>query len=201
MVQPDLSTIERKAHEAAENGDFKTASDYYEQLVNIAPSNAEYHFRYGGTLGLYAREVSKFTALGMLEEIKFHLKEAIRLEPGHIEARHALSQIYCELPGIVGGSYSKARDYAQELVALSPVDGYLALGYVAEHEEDFKTATKHYKKAIEIGQSETTYHKLAMLYKKMKEQRLALSVIEQGLSRHPESTQLDRDRRELINQG
>ncbi|GAK75276.1 TPR repeat precursor [Nonlabens ulvanivorans] len=69
----------------------------------------------------------------------------------------ALVQLYCELPGIVGGSLRTSRKYADELLKISPVDGHLAQGYIEEYDKEYRAAEKCYKKAIEIGGSLTTY--------------------------------------------
>ncbi len=195
VTNDSLASIERRGDRAAENGKYEKAKNFYKQLVDSKSDNAEYHFKYGAALGLYAKEVSKFKALGMLDDIKFHLKRAIELDKNHIEARHALSQMYCELPGIVGGSYNNAQEYAEQLLKISPVDGYLALGFVAEHQENYDKAAKHYNDAIEVGQSVTTYRKLILLNeKKLDNPRKALYLTNKALAIHPSSDRLKQDK-------
>lgn len=140
--------------------DWEKAAKVYEKLVSNYPENADYNFLYGGSLGLYAKELSPFKSVNYLSDIKFYLKKAIKLDPKHIEARWALVQIYMELPFIVGGSKSTAEDYANQLAKISPVDGYLAFGFIEAYEENWSDAEVEYKKAAEIGQSETTFKKL-----------------------------------------
>ena len=114
---------------------------------------------------MIAGKSNKFTALSMCSDIRNSFEKALRLDPKHIDARWALIEYYLQLPGIFGGSEVKANSYANELLVLSPVDGYLAKGHVAEYIKKYQLAEKHYLKAIEIGQSQTTYQKLANLYK------------------------------------
>lgn len=52
--------------------------------------------------------------------------------------------LYIELPGIVGGSERKAQKYADELMQLSKVDGYLANGYINEYFERYQKAESDY---------------------------------------------------------
>jgi hypothetical protein len=47
------------------------------------------------------------------------------VNPRHIDARWALIELNLKLPGVVGGSESKAIRYS-ELMRLSPVDGNLS---------------------------------------------------------------------------
>lgn len=142
---------------------------YYEKLKILKPTEANYFYKYGGVLGMKAKESNKFRALGLIGDVKAAFEKTIVLNPKHIEARYALVEIYIQLPGIVGGSERKANRYADELLKISPIDGNLAKGRISEYFNNYKTAEKHYRIAFEIGKSKTTYQKLYDLYvKKMK---------------------------------
>ena len=82
--------------------------------------------------------------------LKVALKQALKLDPDSIEIHWALIDLYISLPGIVGGSLSKARSYALELKALSLLDGYLALGYVYEYDNEPEKAKMNYIKALNL---------------------------------------------------
>jgi tetratricopeptide (TPR) repeat protein len=160
-----LKTLEYLGDIEGINKSWDKAMSYYGKLKTLNPVNANYYYKYGGCLGMKAKECSKFKALGMISDIKFNFEKAIQLNPNHIEARWALIELYLQLPGIVGGSERKADRYATELLKISPVDGYLAKGHIAEYFERYKEAEKNYSKAIAIGGSKTSYKKLADLYK------------------------------------
>ncbi len=140
------------------------ALSYYQELLNSNSNSANYNFKYGGALALKAQSSNKMKALTMIGDFKKHLHKAADLDKNHIEVRWALVEIYISLPKIVGGSEKKALIYANELLKLSPVDGYLALGYVAEYSDRPKDAEYNYKKAIEVGGSLHTFDKLSNLY-------------------------------------
>ena len=156
----------------------------YEKLALKRPQNAEYHYKYGGAMGMKALSVNKFKALGLLSDIKTAFITAAELDPKHIDVRWALVEFYMQLPGIVGGSERKAQQYANELLALSPVDGWLSKGYIAEYKKDFQEAEKAYKKAIEVGGSELTYNKLIDLYEAHGEGKKALETSQACLLAH-----------------
>ena len=143
---------------------FEEATAVYKRLLKTDEQNADYHFFYGGAMGMWAKNASRFKALGLLDDVKFHLKKAAELDSKHVDVRWALVQLYTELPGIIGGSLSTARDYAGQLQRISPVDGYLATGYIEEYDKEYEDAESAYKKAIKVGGSTTTYLKLANLY-------------------------------------
>lgn len=166
----DLKTLEYLGDIQCQFKRWETAVPFYLKLTKLQPTQAEYFYKYGGALGMQAKESNKFKALSLIGDVKAAFEKAIALNPKHIGARWALLEIYIQLPGIVGGSEKKAVRYANELLWLSSVDGYLAKGHIEEYFERYSAAEKYYKKAIEIGNSPTTYQKLADLYqKKMKQ--------------------------------
>ena len=166
VTQPsNLKAIEYLGDIAGRNKSWDKAIGYYKKLKQLKPTEANYYYKYGGVLGMKAKESSKFQALGMIGEIKESFEKAITLNPKHIEARWALVMIYIQLPGIVGGSETKAIKYSNELLKLSPVDGYLSKGQIEEHFGRYSSAETQYKKAIAAGSTKIGSQMLANLYK------------------------------------
>lgn len=160
-----LKTIEYLGDIAGHNKSWDKAIGYYRKLKQLKPSEANYYFKYGGVLGMKAKESNKFKALGMIGEVKESFEKAIELNPKHIEARWALVTIYIKLPGFVGGSESKAIKYSNELLKLSSVDGFLSRGQIDEHFGRYAAAEQQYKKAIAAGSTKVGGQMLANLYK------------------------------------
>lgn len=175
----DLKALEYLGDIEGATKSWDQAMFYYDKLKKLDPSNANYYYKYGGCLGMKAKDSNKFKALGMISDIQSSFEKAIKLNSNHIEARWALIELYLQLPGIIGGSERKAERYANELLKISPVDGYLAKGHIAEYFNRYKEAEKNYTKAIGISGSKTTYKKLADLYKnKMNQPERAKTVLE-----------------------
>ena len=164
--------------------EWDTALAYYKELLETDNSNANYHFKYGGKLAFKAKNSSKLKALGMIGDFKKHLHKAADLDSTHIEVRWALVEIYISLPTILGGSEEKAKQYANELSKLSLVDGYLALGYVAEYNDRPKDAEMNYRKAIEVGGSMHTFDKLSKLYESTNQPNKAIENYENAHVKH-----------------
>ncbi len=160
-----LKTIECLGDIAGHQKSWDKAIVYYQKLKQLKPSEANYYYKYGGVLGMKAKESSKFKALGMIGEVKESFEKAIELNPKHIEARWGLVMIYIQLPGFVGGSETKAIKYSDELLKLSPVDGYLSRGQIDEHFKRYTAAEQQYKKAIAAGSTKVGGQMLANLYK------------------------------------
>jgi tetratricopeptide (TPR) repeat protein len=172
----DLTAIELLGDSYAAQKSWEKALQQYTRLKAIRPKVADYHYKYGGALGMIAKESNKFKALGMIPDFRAAFEEAIRLDKNHIGARWALIELNLQLPAIVGGSESKAQQYAAELQKISTVDGYLAKGRIAEYFDRLTIAEKYYKAAFAIGQSKNTGEKLAALYVKMNAPEKAAAV-------------------------
>lgn len=165
---------------AGKNKNWDEAIGYYKKIKIQYPLNADYHYKYGGALGMKAKEINKFKALNLLGDVEESFLTAAKLDPKHIDTRWALVVFFTELPGIVGGSETKAQKYADELMKLSKVDGYMAKGFIDEYFERYTKAEANYKKAHEIGNSKTTFQKLYDLYlKKMKQPQKAAELKKQ----------------------
>ena len=84
-----------------------------------------------------AKDCNRFTAFGMIGDVRSSFEKALALNPKHLEARWALIEMYLHLPAIVGGSEKKATRFSNELAKLSPIDGYLSKGHIAEYYDRF----------------------------------------------------------------
>jgi tetratricopeptide (TPR) repeat protein len=174
------AAIELLGDIAGQQKQWDEAIKYYLKLKKNYPTVANYYYKYGGALGMKAKESNKFKALGMIDDIETAFLKAAQLDPKHIESRWALVMLYIELPGMVGGSEKKAQKYADEIVLLSKPDGYLAKGYIDEYFNRKTKAETHYLKAYQIEKSKKTFQKLYSFYlykskeadkaKKLKEQ-------------------------------
>ncbi|TXE09812.1 tetratricopeptide repeat protein [Seonamhaeicola algicola] len=156
----------------------------YKVLVNTNPNNANYQYKYGGALGMKALSVSKIKALTIIDDVKAAFLKAAELDKEHVDARWALVELYMQLPGIIGGSKSKALHYANELQNLSKVDGYLAKGYIYEYDKEPEQAEKYYKLALNTGGSVTCFEKLTNFYEKQNKPQKAIENIEHAYQKH-----------------
>jgi tetratricopeptide (TPR) repeat protein len=176
----DFKSLEYLGDIASRNKRWDDAVGYYKKLKMVKPSGANYFYKYGGALGMKALEVNKFKALGMIDEVRGAFEQAIVLNPKHIEARWALIELNLKLPGIVGGSQAKAIKYSDELLDLSPIDGYLSRGHIDEYFKRYSDAERQYKHAIIVSKSKVSYQMLANLYqKKMNQPVKAKAVLDE----------------------
>lgn len=180
----DKQTLEYLGDIAVHHKNWDDAVSYYKKLLQWEEGNANYHYKYGAALGMKALSVNKLLASTYIGEIKREFELAAKLDPNHIGTRWALVEYYLQLPIILGGSENKAIAYANELMVISPVDGYLANDHIAEHSKKYKEAEQFYKKAVEVGGSPHTYDKLIGLYEKSEQPAKALATASESLKKH-----------------
>ena len=181
--QNNLKAIELLGDAYGHQKKWDEAITNYKKLIEANQQNANYHYKYGGALGMKALE-NKLKAIGLIGDIKSSFLKAAELDQNHIETRWALVELYMQLPGIFGGSKSKSLHFAQELENLSKVDGYLAKGYVYEYDKQPELAEKYYKMAIKEGGSLVCFDKLTKLYETEKEPQKAIKNIEEAQEKH-----------------
>ncbi len=182
---PDnLNAIELLGDTYGHQKKWDEAITQYKLLVKEHKNIANYHYKYGGALGMKALSVSKLKAVGIIGDVKSAFLRAAELDKHHIDTRWALVELYMQLPGIIGGSKSKSLKYANELEGLSKVDGYLAKGYIYEYDKEPELAEKYYKMAIEEGGSLNCFNKLTELYERQEKPEKAIENIETAQQKH-----------------
>ncbi len=186
----DLKAIEYLGDIASHEKNWDEAIEYYGMLVEGDKSNANYHYKFGGALGMKSLSVSKFKALSIIDDVEREFLKAAELDKNHIDARWALVELYVKLPPILGGTLKNALKYAQELEELSQVDGYLSKGFVYDHDGDYNKAEIFYIKAIQTGGSETCYQKLTDFYLKNKQKEKAIAILEEAYKVHQKTDYL-----------
>lgn len=160
----NYKTIEMLGDVAGQQKNWDEALKQYKILKNQFPKDADYWYKYGGALGMKAKDSNRFKALGMIGDVENSFLTAAKLDIKHLESRWALVIFYVQIPAILGGSEKKSQKFANQLMVLSPVDGFLANGYIAEYFKRYIDAEKFYIKANDIGKSAKTYQKLYDLY-------------------------------------
>ena|SRR5690625_3453157 len=181
----DWEAIEYMGDIAAHQHNWEDAVAIYEELTVRFPQNANYHYKLGGSMAMKATQ-NRWYALTHYKSIETQFKTALSLDNSHIDVHWALIEYYLQLPVILGGTQEKAEFYANRLHQISPVDGYLAQGRIADYYKDVKAGETAYKKAVEVGGSEHSYQKLLAFYRKTNKHAKADKVLQQALKKHPD---------------
>lgn len=113
----------RLTHEDAEKEKiFAQGRDAGFKALALKPDCAECHFWTAINMALYGDTVGVFKMLSSLKDIESHLQKTITLNPVYANggAYRILGLIQQKLPGILGGSNSRAREYFEKAVAIAP---------------------------------------------------------------------------------
>lgn len=163
---------------------WELAQNQYAKLLEYDKKNADYHYKYGGATGMRALEMNKIAVLPLISEIKESFQNAISYNPKHIDARWALLHLYLKLPFVFGGGNQKALYQANEIMKLSTVDGYLALGVVYSHKDKFKLSEQNFMSALLIGHSKVCYLSLYELYQKNEYFSKSYNILVEGYEKN-----------------
>ncbi|HEY3057118.1 MAG TPA: tetratricopeptide repeat protein [Thermoanaerobaculia bacterium] len=110
--------------QALRENDPDKAVDLFEQLVKANPNSSEAHLFLGRAYGRQARQASMFRAPGLASKARTEFETAVKLDPNSIRARSTLADYYVMAPGIMGGSYEKALEQAQEIKKRDALTGH-----------------------------------------------------------------------------
>jgi tetratricopeptide (TPR) repeat protein len=132
-------------------GEFKKASESYQQALAADPSNSEYEHWLGKALGKRAETASPFTAPGLASKARQHFEKSVALNPGNKAAVDDLFEYYLEAPGFLGGGLDKAARLADNIAALDPAEGLWAQSRIAERRKDYGKAEEQLRRAMQAA--------------------------------------------------
>jgi tetratricopeptide (TPR) repeat protein len=132
-------------------GEFKKASESYQQALAADPSNSEYEHWLGKALGKRAETSSPFTAPGLASKARQHFEKAVALNPNNKEAVDDLFEYYLEAPGFLGGGLDKASRLAESIAALDSAEGLWAQARIAERRKDYGKAEEQLRHAMQAA--------------------------------------------------
>lgn len=103
--------------------DYDSAIANAEKAVALDAKNSLYHEWLGRAYGGKADNDKSFL---VARKVKKEFQEAVRLNPSNVPARIDLEDFCLNAPWIVGGNKDEAKDQADAIVALDPVEGHVA---------------------------------------------------------------------------
>ncbi|WP_297792684.1 tetratricopeptide repeat protein [uncultured Eudoraea sp.] len=168
LQQPNLYSsailLDKLGESYAYQQEWDKAIETYKRLTSLVKDDPNYFFKYGGVLAKKAQNSNPFIGLTLLGRIKSSFNKTLDLDPNHTGAHWALIDLYVSLPGIVGGSYSKAYELAAELKNSSPIDGYFAMGYVYEYDDEPVKAKSSYFQALALVREDKEFKRNQLNY-------------------------------------
>lgn len=99
-------------------GDRRTAKTSIEALIKQSPDVAEYRATHGTLCFEGINDAGIFEKMSIASMGRSEYEKAIALDPALIEPRIGLARFYLNAPGYAGGSYKKAEEQANALIAI-----------------------------------------------------------------------------------
>ena len=161
---PSLNMLSR-AYYAIEHWD--EAVTYGEKAVSLSPGSATYHWWLGREYGEKASSVNPLSAASLARKTKDEFEQAVKLDPGLVQAHADLAEYYTEAPSIMGGGIDKARDQATQVAKYDQAISHWILAKIAEKEKRYSDAEAELQKAIQVAKDPSRYQmSLASFYRR-----------------------------------
>lgn len=134
LAKVDLILIEGKVVRLDEGVKFA------EQCIAGNPQNSECHEALGSVLGVKAEKGGMMAGISSLGKIRDSFKKALELDPRNFSAAQSLMTFYLEVPSLMGGSTSKAKDVIAEMQKINPTASNLLQAKLDLKDENFEKA-------------------------------------------------------------
>ena len=161
--------------------------------VSLDPKNGLYHSALGDAYGLKAQQgfasgaEGMFGMMGLMKDAKSEWSRALELSPADVSAHVSLAMYYIMVPGLMGGSYSKAHDLEAELDKLDPVQALQVRANEAGNKNDIDDGAKLLQQAIEKDPTSSSRIALGLLYAGGKRYDDALKTFRDTLAKDPKA--------------
>lgn len=155
--------------------DVEGAHSYAERAVAADGSKAPYHCLLGETSGSKAEKAGAFSKFGLGRAVKKEAEAGLALDPRYAPCYHLLIAFHLKAPGIIGGDKNKAKELADKLLSLDPVEGNYAQARLvpdnqrAQKDPHFEKAAqanpKSYKANVQVAGVYATQKKMDLAEK------------------------------------
>ena len=164
-----------------DEGKYQEAKIEYQNVIQIDPKSAQAHYQ-------MALIHMKLGGLTDLQAAFGELTKTVELDPTLQDAQLKLSEFY-----LAARQPVKAREHAEIVLASAPRDpkGHMLRGRSLVIEKEFEQGIEEFRKSIELDPDNMQpYIDLARAYVGLKQQKQADEALQEGLRKHPNSSDL-----------
>ena len=131
--------------------DVDGAHSYAERAVAADGSKAPYRCLLGEAAGNKAQKAGVFSKIGLGRMVKKEAEAGIQLDPRFAACYHLLIVFHQQAPGVIGGDKNKARELADKLLSIDPVEGQFAQVRIAVDNKQTEKLENLYLKAVQAN--------------------------------------------------
>jgi len=161
--------------------------------VSLDPKNGAYHRALGEAYGAKAQQgfedgsTGMFGAMGLMKSARLEFESATELAPADVDAHVDLAMYYIMVPGLLGGSYSKAHAEEDIIDKLDPIQGLQIRANEAGNKDDVATGVALLKQAIAQDKTSGSLIALGLLYAGAKQYDDALHAFHDAQAKDPKA--------------
>lgn len=161
--------------------------------VAIDGKNGLCHRLLGDAYGLKVQQgmadgsAGMFSAMGMMKSAKAEWDTAATLTPADVQAHVSLAMYYIMVPGLMGGSYSKAHDQEALIDKLDPIQGLQIRATEAGNKDDTDEGVALLKQAVAADKTTGSLMALGIFYYGAKRYDEAFKTFREAQARDPKT--------------
>lgn len=133
---------------AYEEKKFDDAIDFFEETIEASAKVADYHLWLGNAYRDKALESNMLSQAMLAPKMKRAWENAVALDAKNLDARVSLIEFYLLAPSFMGGSVEKAKEMANQINQLNPVEGSRQMGNIANAEKQYEKAIAFFEMAL-----------------------------------------------------
>jgi tetratricopeptide (TPR) repeat protein len=154
----EAQALYKQGREAYTRGEPEKAVESFEKLVALQPNNAEYHYELATFYVQAGMRAGMLGSMSMVKSMKSELEKAIQLDPKLVPARYALMEFHLSAPSFVGASEEAAREQANAIRKLDPIEGHRAFARIHTAAKEPDLARKEYLDMVKEQPSSARAH-------------------------------------------
>jgi tetratricopeptide (TPR) repeat protein len=173
------------------NNNLSVAEDYLEQAISASGEVAKYHVAMVNVYGQIISKANKLRQATLAPTLRFHMEEAIRLNPNDMNTPLMLVGYYMQAPSFMGGGEDKAIALANSIAKVSKPDGHRIFGIIAHIQKKYPEAEQNYQKALNLSpDSVKYYYSLAQIYQTQSKFDQMVEVYDKAITKFPTNKNL-----------
>jgi tetratricopeptide (TPR) repeat protein len=178
----DTASLYRQAQELMRRQQFAAAVPLLEKCVAAEQGNSKFHQWLGRAVGLEAAQNGITKSVLSIRKVKAELEKAIELDPVNLEARQDLAIMYRALPGLVGGSNTKAAEQVAFIRRNDPALAAQLDGDFLAGDKKYDAALAAYDESARLNPRPIIHVRISLVHQQKKEWDKAFTALERALA-------------------
>ncbi len=169
--RPDAAQLELTGKCHLMLGNYKKATEYFENAAALEPQSSMHMLWVGRAWGRRAETASPLVAPFNAKKAREAFEKSLELDPTNRDALGDLFDYYLNAPGFLGGGTDKAEALAHRIEAIDPPEGHYQLSEVARKRQESGATERELRTAVRLAPNQIG-HVIALARFLARQQRL-----------------------------